>query len=132
MSESAFFPVAGVRLAAVAAGIRYRDRNDLLVMELAPGATCGAVFTRNAFCAAPVVVAREHLAATAPRYLLVNSGNANAGTGDAGLRAARETCKSLAAAAGCAMTQVLPFSTGVIGEDLPTAAFSSAIPGAMA
>jgi len=132
MSESAFFPVAGVRLAAVAAGIRYRDRNDLLVMELAPGATCGAVFTRNAFCAAPVVVAREHLAATAPRYLLVNSGNANAGTGDAGLRAARETCKSLAAAAGCAMTQVLPFSTGVIGEDLPTVPFSSAIPGAMA
>ena len=131
MSASAFFPVAGVRLAAVAAGIRYRDRDDLLVIELAPGAACGAVFTRNAFCAAPVVVAREHLAETAPRFLLVNAGNANAGTGDGGLRAARETCKSLAAAAGCAMTQVLPFSTGVIGEDLPTAPFSSAIPGAL-
>lgn len=127
-----FLPIAGVRLATAAAGIRYQDRDDLLVMELAQGSTCAAVFTTNAFCAAPVVVAREHLATTSPRYLLVNSGNANAGTGSEGLRATRETCKSLAAAAGCAMNQVLPFSTGVIGEDLPTAPFSSAIPGILA
>ncbi len=118
-------------MATAAAGIRYRNRKDILVIELAQGSTCAAVFTTNAFCAAPVVVAREHLAATSPRYLLVNSGNANAGTGKEGLRAARETCKSLAAAAGCAINQVLPFSTGVIGEDLPTAPFSSAIPGTL-
>ena len=120
-----------MRLTAAAAGIRYRDRDDLVVMEFVPGSTCAAVFTRNAFCAAPVVVAREHLAAEAPRYFLINSGNANAGTGEAGVRAARETCKSLAAAAGCAMNQVLPFSTGVIGEDLPTNGFLVAVPGAL-
>ena len=132
MSEpTGFLPVAGVRLTAAAAGIRYRDRDDLVVMEFVPGSTCAAVFTRNAFCAAPVVVAREHLAAEAPRYFLINSGNANAGTGEAGVRAARETCKSLAAAAGCAMNQVLPFSTGVIGEDLPTNGFLVAVPGAL-
>jgi glutamate N-acetyltransferase/amino-acid N-acetyltransferase len=132
MSEpTGFLPVAGVRLTATAAGIRYRDRDDLVVMEFVPGSTCAAVFTRNAFCAAPVVVAREHLAAEAPRYFLINSGNANAGTGEAGVRAARETCKSLAAAAGCAMNQVLPFSTGVIGEDLPTNGFLVAVPGAL-
>ncbi len=121
-------PIPGVRLAATAAGIRYQDRDDLVLMELAPGATAAAVFTRNAFCAAPVVVAREHLAATAPRYLLINSGNANAGTGRAGLTAARETCRLLGAAAGVPMDQVLPFSTGVIGEDLPTTPFARAIP----
>ncbi|MEN8175075.1 MAG: bifunctional glutamate N-acetyltransferase/amino-acid acetyltransferase ArgJ [Pseudomonadota bacterium] len=125
-------PVGGVRLAAAAAGIRYQGRDDLVVMELAPGSTCAAVFTRNAFCAAPVIVAREHLARTAPRYLLINAGNANAGTGDDGLRAARDTCKTLAAASGCALDQVLPFSTGVIGEDLPTNAFSLAIPAMLA
>lgn len=129
--SSVDFEVAGVRLAAVAAGIRYRDRDDLVVMEFAPGSTCGAVFTRNAFCAAPVVVAREHLEKQAPRYFLINAGNANAGTGDEGLRAARETCKSLAAAAGCAMNQVMPFSTGVIGEYLPTNKFAAAAPSSL-
>ncbi|MGD9356331.1 MAG: bifunctional glutamate N-acetyltransferase/amino-acid acetyltransferase ArgJ [Chromatiales bacterium] len=126
-SESAL-PVAGVRLGSVAAGIRYEGREDLVLIELAKGSTCAAVFTTNAFCAAPVIVAREHLAAGEPRYLLINSGNANAGTGESGLRAARETCKSLAAAAGCAMNQVLPFSTGVIGMDLPTNRFATAAP----
>jgi glutamate N-acetyltransferase/amino-acid N-acetyltransferase len=126
-SESAL-PVAGVRLGSVVAGIRYEGRKDLVLIELAKGSTCAAVFTTNAFCAAPVIVAREHLAAGEPRYLLINSGNANAGTGENGLRAARETCKSLAAAAGCAMNQVLPFSTGVIGMDLPTNRFAMAAP----
>jgi glutamate N-acetyltransferase/amino-acid N-acetyltransferase len=123
-----FHPVPGVRLAAAAAGIRYKNRDDMVLIELADGGTAAAVFTRNAFCAAPVIVAREHLAATAPRYLLINSGNANAGTGAAGLRAARETCRLLAGAAGCAMNQVLPFSTGVIGQDLPLDPFARAIP----
>ena len=121
--------VPGIRLATTAAGIRYKDRNDLVAIEMAEGTTVAAVFTTNAFCAAPVTVAKENLQATSPRYLLINSGNANAGTGDNGLRAARESCKSLAAAAGCAMNQVLPFSTGVIGEDLNTQAISAAVPG---
>ena len=120
--------VEGIRLSATAAGIRYRDRDDLLLIELAEGTSCAAVFTRNAFCAAPVTVAREHLAKGPVRYLLINSGNANAGTGDAGLRAARETCRLLAGMAGCAMTQVLPFSTGVIGLDLPVDPFAQAVP----
>jgi glutamate N-acetyltransferase/amino-acid N-acetyltransferase len=125
-------PVPGIRLAAAAAGIRYRNRDDLVLIELAEGGTAAAVFTRNAFCAAPVIVAREHLAAAAPRYLLINSGNANAGTGAAGLDAARETCRLLAGAAGCAMQQVLPFSTGVIGQDLPLEPFARAMPGLLA
>ncbi len=122
-------PVSGLRLSATAAGIRYQDRPDLCLMELAEGSTTAAVFTRNRFCAAPVIVAREHLAKDAPRYLLINAGNANAGTGDEGLRAARETCRAVAAMAGCAMSQVLPFSTGVIGEDLPLTPFQRAVPG---
>ncbi len=129
MKETAIHPVPGVRLAAAAAGIRYRDRDDLVLMELAEGSTVAAVFTRNAFCAAPVIVAREHLAKAEPRCLLVNSGNANAGTGAAGLAACRETCRLTAAAAGVAVEEVLPFSTGVIGEDLPTDPFARALPG---
>jgi len=93
-------PVAGIRLAAAAAGIRYQGRNDLVVMELAEGSQAAAVFTRNAFCAAPVVVAREHLAAQSPRYLLINSGNANAGTGAGGLADARQSCATLAQLGG--------------------------------
>jgi glutamate N-acetyltransferase/amino-acid N-acetyltransferase len=112
-------PVAGVRLASVAAGIRYRNRDDLVVMELAQNSQCAAVFTRNAFCAAPVLVARQHLSRQTPRYLLINSGNANAGTGEQGLADARRSCAALAGKAGCSAEQVLPFSTGVIGECLP-------------
>lgn len=129
MTNNNWQPVPGIRLAVSAAGIRYQDRDDLLLMELAAGSTSAAVFTRNAFCAAPVIVAKEHLAATMPHYLLINSGNANAGTGETGLRASRETCRLLAAASGCAMNQILPFSTGVIGEDLPTDPIAQAMPG---
>ncbi|MCP5298357.1 MAG: bifunctional glutamate N-acetyltransferase/amino-acid acetyltransferase ArgJ [Chromatiaceae bacterium] len=124
--------IAGVRLATAAAGIRYKNRDDVVLFELAQGGTCAAVFTRNAFCAAPVIVAREHLAKGPVRYLLINSGNANAGTGVPGLRAARETCRLLAGMAGCAMSQVMPFSTGVIGADLPVDPFAQAIPGLLA
>lgn len=128
MTELSWHPVAGVRLAAVAAGIRYRGRDDIVLLELAPGASVAGVFTRNAFCAAPVTVAREHLAKGLIRYLLINAGNANAGTGTEGLRAARETCKILASMAGCALSQVLPFSTGVIGMDLPLDPFARTTP----
>jgi len=127
-------PVAGVRLGTVAAGVRKPGRRDLVLIEAAPG-TCGAaVFTRNAFCAAPVIVAREHLAACGgqPRYLLVNTGNANAGTGPQGLLDARACAAAVASLAGVAPTDVLPFSTGVIGEPLPVAVIREALPGALA
>ena len=122
--------VAGVELAAVEAGIRYPDRRDLVALRLARGTRAAAVFTRNAFCAAPVQVAREHLAACAasPRLLLINTGNANAGTGAAGLAAARECCAAAAAVADVDTVEVLPFSTGVIGEDLPVERITAALP----
>jgi glutamate N-acetyltransferase/amino-acid N-acetyltransferase len=127
----AFNPVPGVRLGTAAAGIRYADRQDLLLMEIPVGGTCAAVFTRNAFCAAPVVVARRHAAAAAPRYLLVNSGNANAGTGQRGLADAIASCEALAQLTGCGPEEVLPFSTGVIGEHLPVDRLTAALPAAM-
>ncbi|MCF6280949.1 MAG: bifunctional glutamate N-acetyltransferase/amino-acid acetyltransferase ArgJ [Candidatus Polarisedimenticolaceae bacterium] len=123
-----FIPIGGIRLATIAAGIRYQEREDLVLMELPKGNSCAAVFTQNAFCAAPVLVAREHLAATSPRYLLINSGNANAGTGEPGLLAARQSCSLLADAAGCDAEQILPFSTGVIGELLPIEPIQAALP----
>ncbi|MCY4269539.1 MAG: bifunctional ornithine acetyltransferase/N-acetylglutamate synthase, partial [Gammaproteobacteria bacterium] len=92
----------GVRLAATSAGIRYRDRLDLVAVELAPGSETAAVFTRNAFRAAPVEIAASHLAAARPRYLLINAGNANAGTGEAGLKAALACCRAVARHGGVA------------------------------
>jgi len=125
------YPIPGVRLGTAAAGIRYANRQDLLLIELPAGATCAAVFTRNAFCAAPVVVARRHVAAAAPRYLVVNSGNANAGTGHRGLSDAIASCEAVAQLTGCALEEVLPFSTGVIGEHLPVERLAAALPGAL-
>jgi glutamate N-acetyltransferase/amino-acid N-acetyltransferase len=124
-------PVKGIRLGAAGAGIKRPGRDDLLVIEAAEGSACAAVFTRNAFCAAPVVVAREHLARH-PRWLLINSGNANAGTGPRGLDDARATCRALAELAGGRAEQVLPFSTGVIGEYLPVDKIAAGLPGALA
>ncbi|MGD8274717.1 MAG: bifunctional glutamate N-acetyltransferase/amino-acid acetyltransferase ArgJ [Thiohalocapsa sp.] len=120
--------IPGVRLAAGAAGIRYQGRDDLVLLALPDGAQTAAVFTTNAFCAAPVQLARRHLAQTQPRWLLINAGNANAGTGDRGLADAETCCTALAAAADCAPEQVLPFSTGVIGEYLPVGAIAAALP----
>lgn len=111
--------VPGVSLAAVQAGIRYAGRLDLVLIALAPGSHSAGVFTRNAFCAAPVTVAKQHLGEAEPRFLLINTGNANAGTGKSGLAAARTCCRELAAQADCETVQVAPFSTGVIGEPLP-------------
>ncbi|HEC17683.1 MAG TPA: bifunctional glutamate N-acetyltransferase/amino-acid acetyltransferase ArgJ [Sedimenticola sp.] len=130
-ADPSFLPIPGIRLGAAAAGIKYPGRDDLVVIELAEGAACAAVFTRNAFCAAPVVTAREHLEAKAPRYLLINSGNANAGTGAAGLEDARASCKGLAGIVGCDPGRVLPFSTGVIGERLPLGRLIEALPRAV-
>lgn len=126
-------PIAGVRLGTAAAGIRKSGKPDLLLMELAEGTTVAAVFTRNQFCAAPVIVARQHLEASGlPRALLVNAGNANAGTGDAGIEAARRSCRAVGAQLDCEAQQVLPFSTGVIGEPLPVDRIEAGLPAAFA
>ena len=118
------YPVPGVELGAAQAGIKKPGRNDLLVVRLSPGARVAGVFTQNRFCAAPVIVCRDHLARAAKsggsiRALVVNTGNANAGTGEPGLRDARATCAELAALLDCAPHEILPFSTGVIMEPLP-------------
>jgi glutamate N-acetyltransferase/amino-acid N-acetyltransferase len=112
-------PVPGIRLGTTAAGIRKQDRRDLVVLECAPGTRVAATFTRNRFCAAPVTLARAHLAKAAPRALLINTGFANAGTGAPGIEDARSCCRALATALHCTPEEVLPFSTGVIGERLP-------------
>lgn len=123
------FPVKGVRLAACASGIKKNQLTDLVLIELNENANCSAVFTQNRFRAAPVIIAEKNLAAMSPRLLMINSGNANAGTGDAGFDNAIATCGYAAAAIGCDRRQVLPFSTGVIGESLPTNCFEAALPG---
>ncbi|HXH02897.1 MAG TPA: bifunctional glutamate N-acetyltransferase/amino-acid acetyltransferase ArgJ [Candidatus Competibacteraceae bacterium] len=125
-------PVAGVRLGVARAGIKYPNRRDLTLIELAPGSVTAAVFTRNAFCAAPVQVARANLAHHQPRYLLINTGNANAGTGQRGVEDAEASCMAVAQLMGCDWRQVLPFSTGVIGEPLPLKKIVDALPAAFA
>jgi glutamate N-acetyltransferase/amino-acid N-acetyltransferase len=132
-AAAALLPIAGVRLGIAEAGIRKANRKDLLVVALDPGARIAGVFTQNRFCAAPVIVAREHLACGHEiRALLVNTGCANAGTGEDGLWRARESCAALAMRLGCESLQVLPFSTGVIMEPLPVGALADGIPAALA
>ena len=130
---SALLPVPGVRIGTAMAGVRKANRRDLVVFTLEPGATVAGVFTKNRFCAAPVQVCRQHLAAgTDIRALVINTGNANAGTGEDGLRRARQTCEALAAQMGFRATQVLPFSTGVIMETLPVDKVVAGLPAAVA
>ena len=129
-------PVAGIELGHAEAGVRKANRKDLLVMKLASTATVAGVFTTNRFCAAPVQVCKAHLEGLhmsgAPiRALVVNTGNANAGTGEAGLVAANETCAALAELLGCESSQVLPFSTGVILESLPVDRIKAGLPQAV-
>ncbi|MES2831302.1 MAG: bifunctional glutamate N-acetyltransferase/amino-acid acetyltransferase ArgJ [Pseudomonadota bacterium] len=137
-------PVAGIRLGFAKAGVRKPDRKDVLVMTLAEGTTVAGVFTTNRFCAAPVQVCQAHLAGVGKsvgtnfgagssiRALLVNTGNANAGTGEQGLADANATCEALASLLGCDADQVLPFSTGVILEPLPVARIVAGLPEALA
>lgn len=128
-------PVSGVRIGVAEAGIRKAGRKDLTVMLIDEGASVGGVFTQNRFCAAPVQVCREHLTAGAGadiRALVINTGCANAGTGAAGLTAARRTCDALAAQLGVRPQQVLPFSTGVILEPLPLERLQAGLPAALA
>ncbi|WP_305909202.1 bifunctional glutamate N-acetyltransferase/amino-acid acetyltransferase ArgJ [Methylomarinum sp. Ch1-1] len=123
--------VSGIRLGTCNAGIKQSERDDILLIEMVEGGQCAAVFTRNAFCAAPVTVAKKHLGRQ-PRWLLVNAGNANAGTGERGMQDALRSCRELAALAGGEAAQVLPFSTGVIGENLPIDKLTAALPKALA
>ncbi|TCB79854.1 bifunctional glutamate N-acetyltransferase/amino-acid acetyltransferase ArgJ [Acinetobacter sp. ANC 4173] len=111
--------VKGVKIGSAEAYIRYQNRRDLVIFEFAEGSNVAGVFTQNAFCAAPVHVSKAHLAIGNPRYLIINTGNANAGTGTLGMQNAQETCVQLAKLAGVNPEQILPFSTGVIGEQLP-------------
>lgn len=127
--------LAGLRLGTARAGIKTPDRRDLVVIEVPPGASLAGVFTRNAFCAAPVTVARQHLAeqggcTDSPRYLVINTGNANAGTGEQGIQDAKATCTRVAELAGVSAASVLPFSTGVIGELLPMPRLLAGLPDA--
>jgi len=126
-------PVAGVRIGVAEAGVRKANRKDLTVLLLDDGASVGGVFTRNRFCAAPVQVCREHLdSGQAIRAIVVNTGNANAGTGEEGLRHARQTCEALAGLLQLQPEQVLPFSTGVIMEPLPVERIVAGLPAAIA
>ncbi len=129
-------PVKGVSLGVTEAGIRKSGRKDLLVMKLGNGARVAGVFTQNRFCAAPVVVARQHLTMLDPdasiRALVVNTGNANAGTGKEGIASARQTCNELAKLMSCSAAQVLPFSTGVIMEPLPVEKIAAGLPACLA
>ena len=127
-----FMPVSGVKLGTTCASIKKPDHRDLVIIELAVGTQTAAVFTQNAFCAAPVIMARQHLASAMPRYLIINTGNANAGTGEGGLANAKQCCEALASLTGCKVEEVLPFSTGVIGEPLPVETITRALPAAIA
>jgi glutamate N-acetyltransferase/amino-acid N-acetyltransferase len=126
-------PVAGLRIGVAMAGVRKANRRDLVVFALDEGAAVAGVFTQNRFCAAPVQLCREHLrAGTGIRALLVNTGNANAGTGADGLARARRSCATLAGLLAVEPAQVLPFSTGVIMETLPVERIEAGLPAALA
>ena len=127
------FPVPGVELGIAMAGVRKANRRDLTVVTIAEGSNVAGVFTRNRFCAAPVQLCRTHLAhAAGPRAIVINTGNANAGTGEDGLARARATCTALAGLLNIAPEQVLPFSTGVIMESLPVERITAGLPAALA
>ena len=129
---ASLYPVAGVRLGIAMAGIRKADRRDLLLVELAEGTSVAAVFTQNRFCAAPVTVAREHLSVGSIRGLVVNTGCANAGTGESGMVNARRMAAAAGSALGIPASTVLPFSTGVILEPLPIERVEAGLPAATA
>jgi len=124
-------PVAGFQLGTTSAGIKVAGRKDVVVMKIAQGSTVAGVFTQNRFCAAPVHIAKQHMQKMAPSYFLINTGNANAGTGEQGITDSLSCCQAVAVAANVAPRQVLPFSTGVIGEPLPVDLICHAVPAAL-
>ncbi len=133
LDPSSLHPIRGVRLGVTEAGIRKAQRKDLSVLLLDEGVSVGGVFTRNRYCAAPVQVCQAHLACGEPiRALVINTGNANAGTGESGLQHAKQTCEALAAHLQLKPEAVLPFSTGVIMEPLPVGRLIAGLPQAVA
>ncbi|HKM36345.1 MAG TPA: bifunctional glutamate N-acetyltransferase/amino-acid acetyltransferase ArgJ [Thiopseudomonas sp.] len=124
-------PVAGFELGIASAGIKKPGRRDVVVMRCAEGSSVAGVYTQNAFCAAPVILCKQRMQSS-PRYLVTNTGNANAATGEQGLQAANAVCEHLAELVGCPVEQILPFSTGVIGEPLPVDKINAALPAALA
>lgn len=126
-----FIPVNGVRIGIASAGIKRAGRKDIVVFEVAESASIAGVFTTNAFCAAPVHISKANLA-NKPRYLMINTGNANAGTGERGMTDAQAVCQALAEKTGVTAQQILPFSTGVIGEPLPVAKITAVLDDALA
>lgn len=123
-------PIAGIKLGVASAGIKTVGRVDLVLIELSAGTASSAIYTKNAFCAAPVTLAKRHQSEISPRYLLINSGNANAGTGDQGMQAAQACCQAVAELSKLNSNTVLPFSTGVIGQQLPVGKIKTALPDA--
>ncbi len=126
------FPIHGISLGIAETGIKKPNHKDLLVITLGDGVKAAGIFTQNRFCAAPVIVAKQHLAGNSVRALVVNTGNANAGTGELGMKHAHATCSALAELLGCDTQQVLPFSTGVIMEPLPSERIVNGLPAALA
>jgi len=121
-------PIPGIKLGTTCANIKYSNRKDLVLIELSNTTNTAAVFTKNQFCAAPVYVSKQHLQETKPRYLLINTGNANAGTGEQGMADSKQTCTAVAKSAKCDANEVLVFSTGVIGENLAMDKIQAGIP----
>lgn len=132
MNLPQLLPIAGIKVGTACAQIKPTQYDDLALFKLPEQSTCAAVFTRNAFCAAPVTIAKQHLATTTPRFFLINSGNANAGTGERGLGDALASCEAVAELTNCTINEVLPFSTGVIGTALPVEKIRAALPTALA
>jgi glutamate N-acetyltransferase/amino-acid N-acetyltransferase len=124
------YPVGGFKLGTTSAGIKTAGRPDLVIMEATHNSSVAAIFTKNTFCAAPVIVCKERLTRCQPRYFVTNTGNANAGTGEQGLLDATSTCSSVASLAGVDIDAVLPFSTGVIGELMPMEKILTGLPDA--
>jgi glutamate N-acetyltransferase/amino-acid N-acetyltransferase len=125
------YPVPGISMAAVSAGIKQEGRLDCVVFSLGASANTAGVFTNNAFCAAPVTLCKKHLAQTSPQFLVVNTGNANAGTGKQGMENAQKICLKIAELKNLSVNAILPFSTGVIGEQLPVEKICKVIPEAL-
>ena len=125
---SSILQINGVRLSTACANLYQKKRKDLTLIELSEGSNVVGVFTKNLFCAAPVKIAKKRMSNFNPRYCLINAGNANAGTGDQGLLDTKYICEKVAHLVGCKSTEVLPFSTGVIGEKLPVEKINNALP----
>ena len=126
-APGSLLPINGVEIGVAESNIRYQGRDDLVLMTLASNSTVAAVYTQNKYCAAPVLLCKEHTAQQATRALLINAGNANAGTGTQGMKNAKQSCEMVAQAIACEAQAVLPFSTGVIGEQLPMEAVQKGI-----